>query len=252
MKRIIKPLASVSITTAAWLAIFATIVAVSRFSNEAYDTVLTFYAQKNTVMVSGSPNSYGTGFLVRHQGNKYIATNAHLCDASQNGYMAVIKNGDSTPRKILAVSRKNDLCILEPIEGLGLLITTSHSKNQLLTMHGHAFNEALSARSGRIISKSVKTVPLFPVTNEEEHDRCYEIEGEIGAVFISFFCTRAHTVLETTIQGGPGASGSPVVDLLGRLVGVKSIYHTQNLRSMIVPSEFLINLINDYESNWSN
>lgn len=247
MKKILRSLLKIVITSAAWLSIIVLIVVVSRFSNEAYDTVINTYSQRNTFIVSGSSNSYGTGFLVKHNGSKYIVTNAHLCDVSQNGYMTVNKGSDSTPRRILAVSRQNDLCILEPVSGLGLAITTSRSKNQLLTMHGHAFNEGLSARSGRIISQSTKTIPLFPITSNEDHDRCTEQEGDIIIVFISFFCIRRHTVLETTIQGGPGASGSPVVDLLGRIVGVKSIYHTQNLRSMIIPSEFLIELIEQFE-----
>ena len=173
------------------------------------------------VVKLSSGRSTGTGFMVNHNGNYYMATNKHVCGLSESLY-------DSTNRKTLKVlktSLHSDLCLLENPYAKGLSLSPYLFNYAPITLIGHPAGQDLTVREGHIISSNCT---LFSWISRE-------------------LCTNYYTISAISY---PGNSGSPILSPFGQVVGILfgGIWDMMD-RSFILPSSQLILFIEYYEQH---
>jgi S1-C subfamily serine protease len=191
----------------------------------------------------------GTGFQVRApSGVDYVMTNSHVCnaviqmDTPENAGTVILVDDDGNVirRRIVAVSDQTDLCLIEGAPGVsGLRVGSEPSKGETLTVVGHPHLRPLTLSSGEVIgtedvniiefvistsnpmlAEMIPTHPdakcNMPKQNIEEIPLPEEIGG--GSVLVCIDVTS--NAYMTSIIIYPGNSGSPMVDYVGRVVGV--------------------------------
>jgi hypothetical protein len=121
------------------------------------------------------------------------------------------------PRRIIAVDKFHDLCILEPNPNLkSLSLADSYRSGELVRVIGYPRGLSRTVRKGRIFDKQTTYFPWLQRTTAYVH---------ISAI------------------GYPGNSGSPVIDKYGRLIGVLFAGTSFHTESMIVPLEYVRNFL---------
>lgn len=199
----------------------------------------------------------GTGFHVKApSGQTFIVTNRHVCDDSKDGLMWVTVDGVTTDRKlkILKKSDQADLCLMEPIPGIeGLEIGETPSVGDDVIYVGHPRLQARTYVAGELVGTKLETVIRGQVGREIEEKDCradkdsyiadtYEVyllfrhlpqdmddngsgltsimEDMIKASKKVPVCYERGQAYVTTLDVYGGASGSPMVNIYGDVVGV--------------------------------
>lgn len=199
----------------------------------------------------------GTGFHVKGpSGKTYIMTNRHVCDDSKDGTMWVAIDGRTKDRslKIIQKSATADLCLMEGIPGVeGLDIGDTPSIDDELMYIGHPRLQQRTLVQGDLVGSKTEIVVRGEVGKEVKEADCkaskdsyIEQVAESAMVLWRFkhglgtiddstvadnltgakskkkipVCYEKDQAYVTTLQVYGGASGSPVVDTDGDVVGV--------------------------------
>jgi serine protease Do len=184
--------------------------------------------KERIVIVTADGSGGGTGFYVKGaSGDTVIVTNKHVCGLDASKSLFIVGNdGSVRSKRILELSIRHDLCILEPsdkrIEGLDL----SDSKPDIgdtIAIVGHPHLTPLQ------VSKGI-----------------YNGESEVAILFAAFMgLSPVLTVGWTDASAYPGNSGSPVVDFYGNVIGVLFAGSAPNV-NMIVPLDELKLILEAY------
>lgn len=207
------------------LAIISTVL-VADMSHKRY---LEHVIGDQILFVSNMPDSKvhgsATGFHVKTPNNKIVfLTNAHVCQlANANGIIAVhdkLHSGRLIPRRVLEVYKNNDLCVVEPLPGYdGLSIGSSTSVGEPVWTIGYPLGESLNITSGRV--KDYGTTSLISDTPIEQ---CSGPNMKVEQAQVWFFvmdvCVVTFKSIQTDLVIYGGNSGSPMLDIFGRVVGV--------------------------------
>jgi S1-C subfamily serine protease len=187
------------------------------FAHRAY---IRGVAEENVVQIYGQ-NGTGTGSHVKlEDGRIVILTNKHIC--KMTGPLMVKSEDLKLPieRKIIKISDKHDLCVIEGIPGhAGISISKYNPKlgEELFTL-GHPRGEALNVAHGEYFDNT-----KINIGEEIKSDGSCE-EGKLIEQQTFFGIMRACVVernaIELSTPTYPGNSGSPVVDKFGNLVAV--------------------------------
>ena len=171
----------------------------------------------------------GTGSYVQApSGQVYILTNAHVCDMYEGGAMAtvIMPDGSKMPRRILEISDKTDLCIIEAPPGVsGLKLAKSEAKvGENVYVVGHPKLMPLHISEGEVMGMSKVDVGLGVIGMDMKEEDCKKPKNRIINEE-SFFgsmqvCVEEIDAVQTAAIGLPGNSGSPVVDSYGHVIGV--------------------------------
>lgn len=183
----------------------------------------------------------GTGFFAYSGKRKktVIVTNDHVCQMGNNGYITVQDdNGIVSLNRILNTDPIRDLCIVETTRGRPLAIAAdSVSRFQPVRGIGFASLLPMSATSGYYTGNFLGTFLEAPADNGK--CRPGATEESIPTFFGNIdACLRKIELSATTIPSGPGASGSPVINSDGEVVGV--VNSGNNLgRANFIPLPYL-------------
>lgn len=208
------------------------------------------------IMFDASIPGGGTGFAIQGpSGQSYIVTNSHVCDGvldaaketkanlGPNELLVVDQEGFAMKRRVLEISNKTDLCLIEGLPGeTGLSMGSESDIGDLVTSVGHPHLEPLTLSSGEVINKRDLQIPVYVMKGEDEElnamtqaqdGKCdapkNKIEEQqvmmmsnsgITIAKIKICTTVTKNAYQTNMTMYPGNSGSPVVDKLGRVIGV--------------------------------
>lgn len=179
----------------------------------------------------------GTGFLIETKKGTKLLTNAHVCElADKDGHLkAYFENGYEYDVTIKAVDKDGaDLCLLDAPEGYqGLTLNSAPPKMQeWVEALGHPMLEPLQVMDGYIIARESIT------SNEKivDQEHCtglgkrfyYDLDQKQG------YCLWTEMSYSSTIVVAPGASGSPVVNIYGKVVAVVFAYNTETHHAHLI------------------
>jgi len=173
---------------------------------------------KIIVKEDGMALGSGTGFYIQYLDKTRIVTNKHICDQSEGPRQMFI---GSKRYRILAISKTQDLCILQSDRDLGLKLATSDVlPTDAVILVGHPRGLALTIREGHVMEEGSD---IFDWISDKEVD--YKMISAISY---------------------PGNSGSPVTDSNGDVIGVLFAGSPQFItEGLIVPYSTLVKFLSD-------
>lgn len=200
----------------------ALIVAIS--APESHSRFLRWKVGESVVKVMSSERGGGTGFAVKAaSGENYIATNAHVCEGSKNGWVTIKKDkGLKTFKKIVYKDKKHDICLVEGDSRLdNLSIGSDQQRGEYHWVIGHPGLRKLTVSQGENIG--ISTVKLLD--NVDNREQCtgtvMELEFFEQLMFgRDFICIKSFKSYATTAVVYGGNSGSPTVDKYGNVIGI--------------------------------
>jgi len=219
---------------------------------DAHRMLLRQYMSRKVVMLADKnepsfPNGEGgTGFYVTApSGKTYIMTNRHVCQTTSAGSLWA-SAGDQGEKQIqiLVVSDESDLCLLEtPTDESGLSFAPGVSAGQQIYYAGHPDLNPFTFTMGEAVGITQETVGIGVIGKDIQLADCQTMKdsfisrvSQYEEIFENYpflrespifpktktvdLCFEKDDALITTLQIYSGASGGPVTDFLGRLVGV--------------------------------
>ena len=152
----------------------------------------------------------GSSSQIRYKGKRFTLTAAHVCVGWQGAEPTV--NGQDV--KILDIDTKHDLCVLTPVKSERVLTVRSQRlyRHEKVFTVGHPDGYPQTIFEGRYVSKS--SVKL-PQVNKEFDTELLPLMMVFGIIEILNYDSSLFAM-----PIFPGSSGSPVLDMRGRLVSV--------------------------------
>lgn len=196
--------------------------------------------RKTTVMVNGL-SCIGSGSFVNSQtGKVYLLTNAHVCDCARykGRLYATRDNGELIVATQVKLDWSADLCAAEvKVHRDALDLAPRFLPRTRVYTRGYPggrLTESAGAARGNVewdFDIPIQDLGTCPAGAQ----RSLGLNGNLAECRLHFVSTL------TSLYGRPGASGSPVVDPEGHLVGVMSSFLPENTYydSGMVPFEVL-------------
>jgi len=164
--------------------------------------------------------SQGTVFQVKTPSGKVrLITNAHVCGPTAIGQKLKIllpESGSEEWVKVLAVNKTIDLCLLSPLSKNDKYLELSDSdpsEGDLIFTIGFPNAHSKALVSGNLLSKGTEKLVFGPAGCDLPPVTCSVVMAEM------YF---------TSIRSAPGASGSPVLNYSGDVIGVLFAVDTEN------------------------
>lgn len=171
----------------------------------------------------------GTGFAVEIKNQRFIVSNAHVCEAAvpnRAGGLPGLTAANQAKRisqfvRVIRVDSVHDLCILEGMNDLKPLPVAEEKieTDAVIYAVGHGRNPntgslLLTSKKGKVVGEESFQMPI-------QHPTC---QGR-GLVLIldpnyGPICLKTFDSIEMTTDIQPGNSGSPLLDVRGLVVGV--------------------------------
>lgn len=236
---------------------FAFSVLVLGFSSgEVHEMVLEKTVGDNVVFIKSSEDAEiqasGTGFQIKAKSGKiYTITNSHICELKNKDNIVMVEDkmnsGRFLPKRVIEQFEDNDLCIVEGLDGYsGLSMGSETTIGQSVWTIGYPLGQAMNVAKGRV--KEFR--PISMIAEGILPSRC--IGGRLRMEQIpSWFgmmevCVRTYDAVHTSMVIYGGNSGSPMVDYMGRVVGVVFAGNQRSNWGLSVPLKDLKNLVEAY------
>lgn len=229
------------------------------FGREEYEQNFLLPYLINVVVKIENVNGYtGTGFTYIYKNNIYLITNEHVCrnrltnDYYEINYLTQEKGKPVIKKtKPLIVDVQNDLCISK-IDSEYYLFKGTYN----LGIYGYSFgfgdniNRLPSFLKGNITTYLDRDRNLWIIKNYYDRENCMKHKNTyIKTINYNDFCyVKNQTSLIAQFSVHPGASGSPVVDIYGNLIGVVKAVSLDSYAETFITSVDNVNkVIEEYE-----
>lgn len=199
-------------------------------------------AAPSVVMLTDLKRSHGgTGFQVKApSGLQYTMTNLHICELAnaQGQLQATDEFGKTHIIKKIKESETHDLCLMEGISGLpALSMADSLREGTYAMVIGHPYLQPLHISAGVMLG----LVSISMADELKPDNKCNRYGEHIETIPALFGLIKLKVCVRTLLSYGtniliyPGNSGSPVVDLSGRVIGVAYAGNGMNHWGAVVP-----------------
>jgi S1-C subfamily serine protease len=184
-----------------------------------------------SLLNNGQRTGGGTGFQVTtSKGVQYTLTNRHVCRMDKP--INTLVNGKRRTLKIVKVSSKTDLCVLEAIKELRALDLASSVKiGEGIAALGHPQLLPLALTRGELMGYASVGIGEAMVFNPAQ---CPKATEPVMSLF-GVICVREYKAGVTNVTILPGSSGSPMVNFWGNLVGVVFAANNSSNWGLVIP-----------------
>lgn len=202
---------------------------------------------ENVFMVVNSEGKEGhaSAFAIT---NGYLVTANHVCELFKNKEYVEVKGLGY--KKILAVNITDDICLLEgekSVKGLKLQFNYRQFEPVFsINFQGHY--KIKSIHYGHISGIYDLEDISFIVEDEIQYEICASKLGKIITNGHQLFCLFSYKGVVTTALGLPGASGSPMVNEDGEVLGVNRSIITADRSLIFMESVKIKSLIDAHEN----
>lgn len=200
------------------VALVSTCAVVSLQAPYVHQKYIRSVAEESTVQIYGQDGTGSGSHVELANGKTVILTNKHICQ--MQAPLTAKAEGEKEAKivKIIKISDKHDLCVLEGIPGhKGLKLGSSPELGDELYTLGHPRGDALTVAKGEFIDTK-------PITLMDEFNEDGTCSGKIERIQIFIFvldvCTITRDAVQLSTPTYQGNSGSPVVNKYGNLVAV--------------------------------
>jgi S1-C subfamily serine protease len=165
---------------------------------------------KRVFKLNNQVHDVGTAFVVEYKQKRFMVTAEHVCRTNRDGGLYV--NGSDKKYAILSVNLLTDVCIMAAPNVAGLKLAFAPAK---LYEHVHSIGnpfKQVAVLSGGYVGRQIQ---------------------------LSFM----NEVTETSIKTGPGASGSPVFNKSGDVVGMMQSYYVDTNDGLYVDRRKIMDII---------
>jgi len=176
----------------------------------------------------GGDGGWGTGFAVKAASNKtYILTNGHICHSLNRTDKLYSFDGEKYKVKVEAEDDYHDLCILQaPKNAKPLKVSEKDPKyrDKIYTAGFPAIPEMTTA-SGIVLTIDkdnagmLDDTPIEKCVGPKYKVGTSSVMGMFGPLMIPE-CNMIAPRLQTSVKSNPGASGSPMINSRGEVIGV--------------------------------
>lgn len=193
----------------------------------------------------------GTGFEVQAPSGKvYTLTNGHVCELQKDGIVLVADAPNSDrfiPRRVLEFYEKDDLCLVEALEGYsGLKLAASVDLQETVLSVGYPLREGMNIAQGMTKQYGIVTIGLEEILpNDCRGHRREPMQVEFWGIPMTI-CIVKQPALETNVLTYPGNSGSPLVNVYGNVVGVIFAASEMTNWGEAVPLSFVKDFLKPY------
>jgi S1-C subfamily serine protease len=192
-------------------------------------------------------SSGGTGFVLNSPAGPVTITNEHVCELGvKDMYMtAHMDDGRTRVLRILKISKKTDLCMLEAPKDVSPLSTADFfSKYERIHVIGHPLLSPNTHNEGHAVTKERIIIPSLDTPPEQCVGERYQIE-EVDTIFLGKMkvCFKSTVGIHTSVVIYPGNSGSPALNDSGNVVGVWFAGSSRTNFGAFVPLEDLVEFI---------
>ncbi len=241
-----------------WIVGVVSLVALSLSAHGRDPTMDVKAGAVDSIFKLNATSKSGTGFVVKAKsGKKVMITNGHVCEIADLGvlFMAQVVNdtkGPIVPVVVVENWKEHDLCVLTAPPGAPALeLGDSPKMDDQIFLVGYPGANFMTATSGYYLGVEYDTI-----FDGRDIDKCkdakklrimtYEVDKGNGKIETKKICVIQGMWWLGTAQSDPGGSGSPVLDLDGKIVGVLSFVRGNSSWAGGVPLDELKRLLSKY------
>lgn len=200
----------------------------------------------------GDDNGWGTGFAVRAaSGKKYILTNDHVCSDLRDTERLHASDGKTYELKVKAKDDQHDLCIVSaPKNAKPLKVSETEPKyrDRVYTAGFPAIPDMTTANGITL------TIDKEDMPDEKSIAECvgpkYEVKtGTIRGMFGPMEIPQCYMTaprLQTSVKSDSGASGSPMINSRGEVIGVLMSVVGDIQFAQMVPLKYVRDFLSKY------
>lgn len=217
--------------------VFASQASSSSFVSRTELTKQEKLLKKSIVRLVAKNGEHGTGFAIEHKKKRFILTNAHVCADEEYMYSKV--DGVEYAHRVLKIGKKHDICMVQGLRSLEPIKLSKrvYADEKVYTM-GYPLSRFKIYSEGRL--KGVEHIQMkWGVPVDKCVNRAHlsvQLERSYRSPFgFNQVCVLSAKFYFTTLLIDSGASGSPVINSRGELVGIISLSSGNISFGMAVP-----------------
>lgn len=195
---------------------------------------------ESVVRLESPRGGWGTAYAMVYKGKNVLVTNSHVC-GSETFMFSKHETLPVRMHKVMRHSIDNDLCMLEGRSDLKpLQFADRIESNETVFSVGYPLHGYPVLIDGRIKG----TIEVKTTWREDCRESKY-LSKQYSPRHGAHVCVFSADMDFTTMSTDGGASGSPIVNSEGKLVGTVSMIHGANAWVISVPQEDIRKFIED-------